>query len=89
MDIHCAGRDSWRRPQHAPTCCSVCRRLLATWYINRFFVLSVDTDSSLLSLDWTGTLEEGEIIFIPAQEVVDPDTGLTSTAIVGEVVVCN
>ena len=44
---------------------------------------------SILSPDWTGTLEEGEIIFIPAQEVVDPDTGLTSTAIVGEVVVCN
>ena len=49
----------------------------------------IDTDSPPLSPDWTGTLEEGEIIFIPAQEVVDPETGLTSTAIVGEVVVCN
>jgi len=48
-----------------------------------------DTDSLLRSPDWTGTLEEGEIIFVPAQEVVDPETGLTSTAIIGEVVVCN
>lgn len=52
------------------------------------FVLSVNTNSSILSPDWTGTLEEGEIVFIPAQEVVDPETGLIPTAIVGEVVVC-
>lgn len=52
------------------------------------FILLVNIALSLLLPDWTGTLEEGEIIFIPAQEIVDPDTGLVPTAIVGEVVVC-
>ena len=40
-------------------------------------------------LDWTGTLQEGEIVFIPAEGVVDPDTGFVPTAIVGDVVVRN
>ena len=51
------------------------------------YVLLVNANSPILSPDWTGALEEGEIVFIPAQEVVDPETGLIPTAIVGEVVV--
>ena len=49
MDVYCAGCDSWRCPQHALTCCSVRRRLLATRYICRHCVLSVDSDSPFLS----------------------------------------
>ena len=38
-------------------------------------------------LDWTGTLQEGEIVFIPPEGVVDPDTGFVPPAILGDVVV--
>jgi hypothetical protein len=38
-------------------------------------------------LDWTGKLQEGEIVFIPAEGVIDPDTGFVLTAVVGDVIV--
>jgi len=41
-----------------------------------------------MRLDWTGTLQEDEIVFIPPEGVIDPDTGLGRTSIIGDVVVC-
>jgi len=57
---------------------------------NQVHDLTHDTFSADLLgtwLDWTGTLQEGEIVFLPAEGVVDPDTGFILTAIVGDVVV--
>jgi RNA dependent RNA polymerase len=39
--------------------------------------------------DWTGVLEEGEIVFIPGHDFEDPDSGLPVTAITGDVIVSN
>ena len=87
VDVGRAGCDSRRCAEYAPPRCTIRGRLLATRYLFYHFVLVVETDSSFLLTDWTGTLEEGEIVFIPVQEVVDPETGLKPTAIIGDVVV--
>jgi hypothetical protein len=76
VDMRRAGRDSRCHAQHGSAYCSVCGRLLAAWSVSRRFFSRHCAHHSPFA-NSTGFL--GEIVFVPTQEVVDPNAGLVST----------